>query len=331
MLPAATAATAVNRAPVPNPSHAVPVPPPQPHKLQVNKGRHHGRRQDAHDDEEVPRQTGLRLKLDVVVAHGPAALVPPLVLPLVRPRVSPPVKVRHVVVGPARAEGAGPGAHATRRLVEVLPRVSSRRRGGRGSGRLLVGLAPLVGVRAPAAAPVEARRGAAEGPSALGEARGRAAAGVVLVLMLVGGGAVVGAGGRGGVVMVMRVVQAQDVAVVLGAAGGVGEDVVGFGEEGEVLGGAGRGVHVRVVRLGEQVEGPAGWLFVSGWPFASCLLDVGSWRGRGRGAQLFDFAGRGIVVDAQALVVILLGKVGCSGEGGVEPAQVSGGGCAVQS
>lgn len=283
MLPAATAATAVNKAPVPSPSHAVPVPPPQPHKLQVDKGRHHGRRQDAHDDEEVPRQTGLRLKLDVVVAHGPAALVPPLVLPLVRPRVSPPVKVRHVVVGPTRAEGAGPGAHAAlrlaRRLVEVLPGVSSRRRGGGGSGRLLVGLAPLVGVRAPAAAPVEARRGAAEGPSALGEARGRAAAGVVLVLVLVGGGAVVGAGGRGGVVVVMRVVQAQDVAVVLGAAGGVGEDVVGFGEEGEVLGGAGRGVHVRVVRLGEQVEGPASSFFVSGWPFASCLLELGEGEG----------------------------------------------------
>lgn len=66
-------------------------------------------------------------------------------------------------------------------------------------------------------------------------------------------------------VLVMLLVEAEDVAVVGGAAGRVGEDGVGLGEEGEGVGGRGvGGVGVWVVDFGELVEGPLGNLMLVG-------------------------------------------------------------------
>lgn len=77
--------------------------------------------------------------------------------------------------------------------------------------------APLCAVRAPPAAAVEAGRGPAEGAAAAREAGRWAATGGAC-------GGVAAAWGRGR----LGVVQTQDVAVVLGARGAVGEDVVGL-------------------------------------------------------------------------------------------------------
>lgn len=54
-------------------------------------------------------------------------------------------------------------------------------------------------------------------------------------------------------------VKTEDVAVVCGATGRVGEECVGFGEQRETGGGVGvGGVCVWMVRLGQAVEGSAG-------------------------------------------------------------------------
>lgn len=104
-------------------------------------------------------------------------------------------------------------------------------------------LVALVGVRAPAAVAVEAGRRPAEGSSAAAQAGGGTAAGGICAVV-------------GGLVRVLLVVKAQDVAVVGGAAGDVGEDGVGLGDEGEVVGGVGVGaICVGVVSLGERIEG----------------------------------------------------------------------------
>lgn len=113
-------------------------------------------------------------------------------------------------------------------------------------------------MRAPSAAAVEAGRGTAEGAPAAAEAGGWTAPGRV-------GAVVGGAGGVAVLVLVMLLVEAEDVAVVGGAAGRVGEDGVGLGEEGEGVGGRGvGGVGVWVVDFGELVEGPLGNLMLVG-------------------------------------------------------------------
>lgn len=107
--------------------------------------------------------------------------------------------------------------------------------------RLFMRLASLLLLLAPPSAPIEARRGPAKGSTSATQAGGRAAA-----------GAVVGAVGS----VVWVVVQAEDVAVVGGAGVWVGEDFVGFIEEGEGVRGVGVGaISVGVVSLGEGEVG----------------------------------------------------------------------------
>ena len=102
----------------------------------------------------------------------------------------------------------------------------------------------LGSVGAPSSVAVETGWWAAESSSSSGETCGRTTAG-------------------GGVrtprssVATAAVVETESVAVVRCAAGRVGENGVGFGEEGECLGGVGGGaVGVRVVSFREGVEGP---------------------------------------------------------------------------
>lgn len=196
-------------------------------------------------------------------------------------------------------------------LLLLLLRPGRRLSAARG---LLVRATTLVRLRAPSAAAVEARRGPAEGGPAAAEAGGGAAAGLT--------GARVG--GAGAVVVVgamVRVLEAEDVAVVGGAAGGVREERVRLGEEGEGGGGGGvGGVGVGVVRLGEGVEGPA--VFCRS-PVSTLILrfSLGSSRRTGRssragrtrlegstkgvGSSLLYLAGRGIMPHVQPLVVVL--------------------------
>lgn len=108
-------------------------------------------------------------------------------------------------------------------------------------------------MRAPAPAAVEAGGRAPEGAPALAEARGRPAAGRVA-----GAGAAVGAAASAGVRLV-RVVQVQHVAVVAGPLLGRRERRVGLADAHEALRGGGvAAVVVRVVGLGEAVEGAGG-------------------------------------------------------------------------
>lgn len=202
----------------------------------------------------------LRLELDPVVPERPPLPRPaPLVLALLRVLRRPPVKVRHVVVVP---EGICPGAHPAVlvmvvlrervmvMVVMIMPRTLARVVRVR-ARCLVVRLLPLVGLRAPAAAAVEARWRTAEcAPPSAQAARGAAAGGRRAAV--VRGAGARGVRGRG------VLVQAEDVAVVGGAARRVGEDGVGLGEEGEGVGGRGVvGVYVRVVGFGEAVEGSA--------------------------------------------------------------------------
>lgn len=90
------------------------------------------------------------------------------------------------------------------------------------TSRLLMRLAPSLFLVPPPSATVEARRGAAEGSSPATQTRGRATAGRV-------GGVVRGSGVVVPMSMMVAVVHAEDVAVVGGAAGRVGEDGVGLG------------------------------------------------------------------------------------------------------
>lgn len=151
---------------------------------------------------------------------------PPLILLPVRPLMRVPVEMRRV----RPVERVLPEPHAPH------PRA------------LLVRGPPLLAVRSVAPARVEAIRRAAEGAAravraAARETRGRAPAGR-------GGGRVV-------VRAAVRVgVGVAEVAVVGGTLGGRGEDGVGLGDADEAFGRVGiRGVAVRVVELGESVEG----------------------------------------------------------------------------
>jgi hypothetical protein len=118
------------------------------------------------------------------------------------------------------------------------------------TSRLLVRFAPFLLLVPPPSAAIEARRGTAEGSSPATQTRGRAAAGRV-------GGVVRGPGVVMPVSMMVTVVHAEDVAVVGGAAGRVGEDGVGLGEEGEGVRGVWvGGIGVGMVGFGEGVEGP---------------------------------------------------------------------------
>lgn len=57
--------------------------------------------------------------------------------------------------------------------------------------------------------------------------------------------------------MMVTVMHTEDVAVVGGTAGGIGENGIGLGEEGEGVRGVWVGrIGIRVVSLGEGVEGP---------------------------------------------------------------------------
>lgn len=74
-------------------------PPPKSHYLHVDKRCQYSSSQDARDDEEVPHDTRLRLKLDIIIAHGTSLPLPTtLILPSVRPRVSRLVKMRHLLL-----------------------------------------------------------------------------------------------------------------------------------------------------------------------------------------------------------------------------------------
>lgn len=192
------------------------------------------------------REAHLRLELDVVVAKRPLLPSPaPLILPLVRPRVARLVEVRHVVAVPERVVAR---AHAPVRGMLSAPVVAGalRRPALGAAGGLVVRAAALLRLRAPAATAVEAGRRPAEGAAAAAQARGRPAAGGV--------GAVVRAVLRGSGTAAVEV---QDVAVVGGAAVWVGEDVVGFRDLGEGMGGGGVvAVYVGVVLSGQGVEGP---------------------------------------------------------------------------
>jgi hypothetical protein len=97
-------------------------------------------------------------------------------------------------------------------------------------------------------------------------------------------------------------VEAEDVAVVGGAAGWVGEKGVGFGEEGEHGGGGGvGGVDVWVVGFRESIEGSEELKIVSEHGSPSCQDE----RGSGVSSVLLNVTLRGIMPHAQPLIMIL--------------------------
>lgn len=208
------------QSPNPNPiSPLVSFLPPQSPNLQINKGRNKCRTQYPRHNEEMPRQTRLRLKLDVVIAHGPPS-VPPLVLFLVRSCVACLVKVRYCIVWSRGTKGVGARSHASVLGMSewIAPWARIRIRLLRLRSCFLVRFFPSVRVSAPSSVFVKTRRGTAKGASSSGEARGTPPARGI--------GAVIRCSRVGVRVPVMRLVQAEGFPVVFRAAGGIGEDGV---------------------------------------------------------------------------------------------------------
>ena len=209
------------------------LPPPA---TKEHHGQTHHAQENARDDKESLRNPHV-IRLEALLARP---CRPARAARLRRPRVLLAVEMRHLVLV---AEGILPRAHAAPLAGAATPRVRSA---GSAARALVMGSLALGPVRAPAPGAEEAGRRAREGAAPLAQAAGGSAPR--------GAGAVVRAFPRVGGV---RGVPVQDVSVVPGALVGVGEHAVGLADAHEAVRRGGVvWVVVRVVRLGERVEGP---------------------------------------------------------------------------